>query len=273
VTSAVGSLVLVSGGSGTLGRALVPRLVGAGYRARVLSRHPAAVGHPACEWAVGDLASGAGLSEALAGVSAILHLASSSGNDTEEVDVRGSARLIELARPAGVQHLVYISIVGIERIPLDYYRHKLAAERVIQQGGLPWSILRTTQFHELIDAVLHQAIAPERTVGLPIDADSVFQPIDVATVADALIESLSNDRRGPLPDLGGPEVRTLGDLAREWLRVRGLGQAVVLAPRSGPVADGYHRGFNTVPERRRGPSWSNWLQRVYCSQAEQPSPH
>jgi hypothetical protein len=68
-------------------------------------------------------------------------------------------------------------------------------------------------------------------------------------------------------------VRSLGDLAREWLRVRGLGQAVVLAPRSGPAADGYHRGFNTVPKCRRGPSWSDWLQRAYGSQAGgQPSP-
>jgi hypothetical protein len=69
--------------------------------------------------------------------------------------VDGTARLLDQARAAGVHHFIYISIVGIDQIGYSYYQHKLAAERLIEASGLSWSILRATQFHYLVDKLLH----------------------------------------------------------------------------------------------------------------------
>src|SRR3990170_5638680 len=146
--------VLITGGTGVLGRELVPRLAAAGYSVRVVSRRAApAEGAPA-EWARAQIATGEGLAEAVAGVDVIVHCASSPFRRTREVDVEGTRRLLERAREAGVAHFVYISIVGVDLIPLGYYKHKLAAERLIEESGVPYSILRAPQFFTLIDELL-----------------------------------------------------------------------------------------------------------------------
>ncbi|MBV9928179.1 MAG: NAD(P)H-binding protein [Acidobacteria bacterium] len=127
--------VLVTGGTGLLDRALVRSTVSAGHAARVLSRRTRAATE-GVEYAVGDIAAGAGLDAALSGVEAIIH-AASDPRRPEEVDVGGTRRLVEAARAAGVGHLVYVSIVGVDRIPVRYYRMKLEAEGAVAASGLP----------------------------------------------------------------------------------------------------------------------------------------
>ena len=144
--------VLVTGGAGGFGRALVPRLIGRGYTVRIMSRRAAPAGS-AAEWAQADLESGVGLAAALAGVDVVVHAASSPAMHTHQVDVEGTRRLLRAAQAAGVAHLAYISIVGIDNSPFAYYRHKLAAEALVVESPLPW-ILRATQFHTLIDTFL-----------------------------------------------------------------------------------------------------------------------
>jgi uncharacterized protein YbjT (DUF2867 family) len=135
--------ILLTGATGRLGRALVPRLVQAGHDLRATSRrvHP---GQHGVEWTVADLASGAGLAQAVAGVDAVVHLASApyKGAYTVRVDVDGTRRLAAAAREAGVKHLLYASIVGIDRVPWPYFRRKLAAEALVKSGGMGWSIVR-----------------------------------------------------------------------------------------------------------------------------------
>ena len=138
--------VLVTGGTGSLGRELTPRLLAAGYTVRIMSRRNPKPGEDArVEWVQASLESGTGLSEAIKGVNVVVHAASNPAK--REVDVTGTARLLNEARTAGVQQFVYISIVGIDRIGFSYYRNKLAAEHLIEASGLPWTILRATQFH------------------------------------------------------------------------------------------------------------------------------
>ena len=264
--------VLVTGGSGTLGREVVVRLARDGHRVRVMSRRsrePEAGGQAGTEWAQADLQSGEGLAGAVAGVDAIVHAASSPNIRTKEVDVDGTERLLAHARDAGVSHVVYISIVGIDRIPYPYYKHKLAVEGLVERSGLPWTILRATQFHSLIEFILRRAMR------LPVAFLATglrFQPLDPGEAANRLCECVAAGPSGRVPDIGGPEVRTLGDLARSRSDLLGLNRRVVPLPVPGRVAEGFRKGYNTVPENRYGKiTWEDWLRRKYrLAQREEP---
>src|SRR3990172_8391245 len=169
------SRVLITGGTGGLGREAAPRLAGAGATGRGMSRRAAPAEGAPTEWAQAQIETGEGLAEAVAGVDVIVHCASSPFRRTRVVDVEGTRRLLEAAKAAGVPHFVYISIVGIDRIPLGYYKHKLAAERLIEESGVPYSIQRAPQFHTLVDQIMRNLL--RFPVGL-YPAGFKFQPID-----------------------------------------------------------------------------------------------
>src|SRR3990170_6278035 len=150
--------VLITGGTGVLGREVAPRLAQAGYSVRVVSRRGAPAEGAPTEWAQAQIETGEGLAEAVAGVGVIVHCASSPFRRTREVDVEGTRRLLGAAGQAGVSHFVYISIIGIDRIPLAYYKAKLAAEWLIEESGVSCSILRAPQFFTLVDEVMRNLL-------------------------------------------------------------------------------------------------------------------
>ena len=121
--------VLITGGTGHLGRLVIPRAQAAGHAVSIASRRsrPSNAAEDV-RWSIVDLATGAGLTAALDGIDAIVHAASDLKN-TDDADVEGTTRLGEAARDAGVEHLLFVSIVGIDRIPYPYYQRKLEAER------------------------------------------------------------------------------------------------------------------------------------------------
>jgi uncharacterized protein YbjT (DUF2867 family) len=229
--------IVVTGGTGPLGRVVVDRLRSQGHDVRVVSRKSPT-------WPI-DLRDGVGLDAALDGVDTIVHCASTpTGGDAD------SARhLVTAASVAGVRHLVYISIVGVDAVPLGYYRAKLAAEHVIEESGVGWTIQRATQFHGLV-ARLFQATA--RLPLLMVVPSFRFQSVDVHDVADRLAELAVGDPIGRAPDLGGPEVRTAVDLAHSYLRERGLQRRVVPLRLPGKLFGAYQRGGNLVPEHADG---------------------
>ena len=197
--------ILVTGSTGTLGRALVPRLTGAGHTVRSLSRRPPSPSAGPGEWSTADLRRNVGLAAALDGVEVIVHCASAPRGDPA-----AARNLIAAARRAGALHLVYISIVGIDRVPLGYYKAKLATERLIEESGLPWTILRAPQFHELI---LRLCEAMARPPVMLVPAGFRFQPVLAAEVADCLAGLAGQPPAGRVPDVGGPQVRGIRDLA------------------------------------------------------------
>lgn len=253
--------VLVTGGAGTLGSALVPRLIEAGYVVRVMSRHgPRTNLPPQVEWAQADLATGEGVQMAVDDVQVVVHAASTPA-PSGKVDVHGTQRLLEAARAAGVAHCFYISIVGIESAPYYYYRNKLKAEALVRESGVPWTILRATQFHQLIDRVL-RAMVRGPVALLPTDLQ--FQPIDVRDVAGRIVTSLAAGPAGRLDDIGGPEVLTLGEMARAWLEARGLRRRIVHLPLPGKTAAAIRQGRITCPDKPYGTiAWQTWVQETY----------
>ena len=205
--------ILVTGGTGTLGRCVTERLRADGHEVRVLSRHSET--YPV------DLLTGVGLDRAVAGVDAIVHCATLPKGGADEEATR---RLIEAARTAGVPHLVYISIVGIERVPLGYYRTKRRVEQLIEASGLGFTVLRTTQFHDLaLDLVRILAKLPVVLVPNGVR----LQPVAVDEVAERLVELALGAPAGYVQDMGGPEVRTVRELVQAYLRASGKRRPVV----------------------------------------------
>jgi uncharacterized protein YbjT (DUF2867 family) len=258
--------ILVTGGTGDLGSKLVERFDSVGHAVRVLSRRPrpnnvAQGPSPETEWAEGDMETGAGLGEAVADVDIVVH-AATGGGTRAKADVPGTRNLLAACKEAGTPHLFYISIVGIERIPLGYYKVKLECERLIEESGVPWSNLRATQFHQLIDGFLR--MFSRVPFVLPAPKAFKFQPIDTGEVADRMVADVAKGPVGRLPDLGGPEVLIFGDLAKAWLRARGKRRPIVNVPVMGGVARGFKAGYNCTPEHAEGHvTWEEWLARRY----------
>jgi len=249
--------LLVTGATGQLGRDFVRAALAAGHQVRALSRRERRGDESGVELVTGDLASGDGLSAACGGMDAIVHLASDPPN-AAVADVQGTRRLLDAARAAGVRHVVYMSIAGIDRIPLEYYRHKLAVEKIVEASGVPHTILRASQFHSLIDEKLRALARLPLVIIVP--AGFKVQSIATEDVADELVAALAKPPQGRAPDLAGPEPMTAVEAARIWRTVRQLRKVVLPVPVFGGLAAGFRAGYNTVPDRPRGTiTWRDWL--------------
>ncbi|MFD5416120.1 SDR family oxidoreductase [Streptomyces nojiriensis] len=235
------STILVTGGTGTLGVLVVDRLRKAGHEVRALSRH-------APDFQV-DLSDGRGLDAATAGAEVIVHCASDTrgGGKGDEAATR---HLIDAARRAGtVTNIVYISIVGVDVVPLGYYRTKLKVERLLEASGLGLTILRTTQFHDLVAQLVDTAA---KLPLVPMPSGVRVQPIAVGEVAVRLAELAVPTPSGRVPDMGGPEIHTLPDLARTYLTATGRRRRVIPIPLAGKAYAGFKRGGNLTPSHAVG---------------------
>jgi uncharacterized protein YbjT (DUF2867 family) len=259
--------ILVTGGTGTLGRHVVPRLRDAGCGVRVLRRpsHQGAEasrnGGEGIEVVTGDLGTGEGVDAAVQDSEFVVHLAGTPKGD--QVKAR---HLVQAATRAGVRHLVFLSVVGADRIPVTsavdralfgYFAAKRAAEQTIAGSGLPWTILRATQFHDLTLLTIRQLT---RLPVVPVPAGWRVQPIDPAEVADRLVELALGTPAGLVPDLGGPRIYELAALARGYLRARGKHRPILPVWMPGKAARAFRAGANLAPDRAVGHrTWEEFL--------------
>src|SRR5918999_5468924 len=252
--------ILLTGGTGTLGRHVVRRLQDAGCDMRALSRRNRET-EDGIEFITGDLATGEGIEPAVDGVAVIVHLAGSAKGDEDK-----ARNLVQAASRAGAQHLVYISVVGAERIPVEsgldrnmfgYFAAKRAAERVVADSGLPFTILRATQFHELILMVAQQMA---KLPVVPIPAGFRFQPVEADEVAARLVELTLGEPAGLVPDMGGPRVYGAADLLRSYLRATKRRRLIVPVRLPGKAARAFRAGANLAPAQAVGRrSWEEFL--------------
>jgi uncharacterized protein YbjT (DUF2867 family) len=255
----VAAPILVTGGTGTLGRLVVARLLESGRSVRVLSREA----HDAqgIDSVTGDLTTGDGIDAAVAGIDVVVHCAGSAKGD--EIKARN---LVEAASRSGVRHIVYISVVGAERIPMagavdramfGYFGAKIAAERVIIESGIPWTSLRATQFFDLTYKTV-EALA--RLPLIPVPAGFRFQPIDTAEVADRLKALALGMPAGGVPPIAGPRIYDMADLVRGYLKTTGKRRPIVRVPTPGKAAAAIRAGANLAPEHAVGVrTWEAFL--------------
>lgn len=228
-------MILVTGGTGTLGRLVTPLLRAAGHPVRVLSRHGGPAGD-GVEHVTGDLLAGAGIEAALDGVETVLHLAGGPKGDD-----RATANLVRAARGAGVRHLVHISVIGADRVPLGYFRAKAGAEQAIAGSGVPWTNLRAAQFHDLVLSVA-QKLA--KLPVIPAPGGVRLQPVDARDVAARLVELALAAPAGRVPDLAGPAVYPVAELVRGYLRACGKRRPFLPVRMPGRAGRAYRAGDN-----------------------------
>jgi uncharacterized protein YbjT (DUF2867 family) len=254
--------ILVTGGTGTLGRLVVARLREAGRDVRVLNRRGGGAEADAnVEYLTGDLATGAGVEGAVEGIEVIVHCAGARVGDDATTQ-----NLVGAASRAGARHLVYISVVGADRIPVQsridramfgYFGSKLAAEQVVAGSGIPWTTLRATQFQQ---SFLSVARGMAKLPVIPVPRGFRFQPIDAREVATRLTELALGGPAGLVTEVGGPQVLGMGDLIRIYLQATHRRRLMLPVPTMGGAATAFRAGANLTPDRVAGRStWEDFV--------------
>ncbi len=221
----------MTGATGTLGTPTAAQLTEAGHQVRALSRRST----PGLT--TGDLLTGKGIPEAMDGADTVVHLATG----MRDVDQAKSA--IDAAGAAGVGHFVLISIVGVEDIPLGYYRGKVEIEKYLAASRVPFTILRATQFHQFVDGLfLSQKLLP-----FILAPRISFQPIATDDVASRLTSLAGAAPAGRVDDIGGPEQLSALELAHAWKTASGSRKAVWNPRLPGKTVAGFAAGHNLVP--------------------------
>jgi uncharacterized protein YbjT (DUF2867 family) len=252
--------ILVTGGTGTLGRHVVRRLREARGEVRVLTRRTSQH-EDGVRFITGDLLSDAGIDAAVEDVGTIIHCAGGAKGD--EV---ATQNLVRAAVHAGRPHLVYISVVGAERMPVSgwfdqmmssYFDMKRKAEQVVAGSGLPWTALRATQFHDLI-FMMAEAMAKLPIV--PVASGVAFQPVDSDEVAARLVELALGQPSGLVPDMAGPRVYSMADLIRGYLERTHRRRPLLPLSLPGKAFHALQAGANLAPEHSVGKrTWEEYL--------------
>ncbi len=255
--------ILVTGGTGTLGRYVVNQLLEKNYLVSVLTSQQ----HPSLPKGVnifvGDLATNTGLHEAIANAEVIIHCASNP-RDFQKTVIEGSANLLKTIDRNKTQHFVYISIVGVDKSSYPYYEAKNKVEKMIAGSGISYSILRATQFHNFVFNIIKPAVDNSTNGVVEVPQGMRFQPIDIREVATHLVNLVKDGPSGLLPDAGGPQVHTIEEMAQAYLDNFKARIEVQPVPVKNERSDVFRSGINLCPQNVYGQiTWKDFLREQF----------
>jgi uncharacterized protein YbjT (DUF2867 family) len=209
--------IAVIGASGLVGSKVVELLTAEGHDVVAASRGSGA-----------DVLTGDGLAEAVAGAQVLVDVVNSpsfADDAVLEFFTKSSANLVAAAKAAGVGHYVALSIVGVDGLPESgYLRAKVAQERTISESGLPYTIVRATQFHEFAEAIT-STLQVDGEVRVP---DALIQPVAAAEVSAEVARAATADPINGTRDFGGPDKISFADMARAVLASKGADTPVTI---------------------------------------------
>ncbi|UJP09049.1 NAD(P)H-binding protein [Microbacterium sp. KUDC0406] len=241
--------IAIAGGTGTVGRHIVAAARERGHEAVVLARSTGA-----------DVITGAGVDDALAGADAVIDASNAttlSATKARAFFETATRTLLAAERRTGVGHHVALSIVGIDAIDAAYYAGKLAQERAVAAGPVPYTIARAAQFHEFAGQLLSAMGGP-----FALMPKTLMRPVAAREVGEHLVAVAEAQPAGRATDLVGPHDEVLADLARRQLAHDGVRRRVLevrLPGRYGAgLASGSLRGTGTRLEGRI--TFDEWLE-------------
>jgi NADH dehydrogenase len=224
--------VLVTGGTGVIGEGAIPELITRGHDVRLLSRHAK---EDAKQWKgvepfEGNVADPESIRGAAAGCDAILHIAGIVAENPPEVtfasvNVGGTQNILDEAKRANVKRFVFVSSLGADTGESDYHKSKLEAEKLVQQSGLMWTVVRPGNVYGPGDEVISTILKMVRALpAVPVidSGEQEFQPIwheDLAKILGATVER--NDVSGQVLEAAGPEITSMNDLLRRFADITG----------------------------------------------------
>jgi uncharacterized protein YbjT (DUF2867 family) len=241
--------IAVLGGAGMLGKRVVEQLRARDHTVKVLSRHSSE--HPV------DLTTGDGLSDALIGCDVVVDASNDTSRHADRALVQGSRRLLIAEKAAGVRHHVCVSIVGCDRVPVGYYGVKLAQEGIVEGEKIPWSIVRSTQFHEF---AVRLFAAAARWYVLPIPRARV-QTVAVGETAHAIADVCEQPPCLRRINVAGPEILAARELALAWKTHSGHRAVLIEIPLPGKLGRALREGALTCerPDIRGKLGFRDWL--------------
>jgi uncharacterized protein YbjT (DUF2867 family) len=238
--------ILVTGSTGQLGTALLNQLKDSEYEVKITSRRkPEGIGP--FEWVYSDLLSGEGLEEAVKDVEVIIHAATSPLKNSRLIEVSGLEKF--LSKLQHIKHFIYPSIVGIDEIPMKYYKLKYEAEELLKNSSIPYTIVRGTQFHSFVENLLLSKPLFKRYV---IPGNIKFQSIDVGEFANHLIDIIKIGPQGRTDDFGGPEINMLREMAELKIKINNETNKVLSISLPGKLYKSFSAGKNTNFSRKIG---------------------
>ena len=222
--------IAVAGGTGTVGRHVVAIARERGHDVVSLSRAEGV-----------DLVDGRGLDQALENVETVIDVAGIQTTSTKKAMdffTNATQNLLAAEKRAGVKHHVALSIVGIDKANSGLYAGKLVQEDEVRHGGVPWTLLRSTQFHEFVPMSIKAA-----SVGPLVFVPAMStQPVAAKEVAAALVDAAEAGPRGRIPDLGGPRTEQLKGLVAAYLARTQQKKRIVPLPLPGPMGKAMRNG-------------------------------
>ncbi|NOW95299.1 SDR family oxidoreductase [Mucilaginibacter sp. SG564] len=255
--------VLVTGGTGLLGREVVDQLLSINYRVSVLSSKKNAVVPAGVLLIKGDLASNRGLEEATQDADIIIHCASNP-KDTQSVDIKGTQNLLNVIDRDKTLHFVYISIINVDKSNYSYYQTKIRVEQMIAASGIPFSVLRTTQFHNYVLSILKTLDKENGTLAIPDGMH--FQSIEVKEAATLLIDVAQREPVGLVRGVGGPELLKFEEMAKTYLHVLRRKDELKVRPFQSEEYDRYRSENNIWPTNSYGRvTWEAFLRHDLAS--------
>jgi uncharacterized protein YbjT (DUF2867 family) len=212
----------------------------------------------ACSVFKADLATGEGVRKALRGAHFVIHCASNA-SDTRRVDYDGTANLLKALDEEVIENLIYVSIVGIDDSTYPYYMAKLQVEQLISNSGVPYSILRATQFHEFILSFIKRLNATDHEIKVPEGLK--FQSIAVSDLSEILLRMIASKPTGEVTSVGGPEITNFEIMVINYLyAIKGRQQILPVDPTQ-PREVIFSKGKNLVSEARYGKiTWAHFLE-------------
>lgn len=248
--------IVVTGGTGTLGRQVVNQLLTRNCEVYVLSSRENPIVPDKVKVMKGNLVTGEGLQN-LQDANVIIHCASNP-KDPQSTDIAGTGNLLRVLDRAQLRHFINVSIVGVDKTDYPYYRVKTEVENLVSKSGIPFTTLRAAQFHDLVLNMIRSFEINNGNILVP--AGMKFQSIDVNEVALRLAELAEEQPSGLLPDMGGPEVLTIEEMVKIWLAISEEKLSIKTEALESPRYDLFRSGVNLCPDHKYGSNtWGKFL--------------